>query len=153
MAVLLVEGFVVEVAVAVIGGHGWWLWVLAGVHVYALVWIGGIASSLRTMPHVVTPTALVLRDSVFGEYTVPRELVIDVCRAVTPNTGRSGLAVDPASQQGRLCHGDGSVVLRLRDDAEVAGTPVRRLALSVDEPARFVSAVAPGQQPDGSRSQ
>ncbi|MGZ8178814.1 hypothetical protein ACXVUM_12875 [Williamsia sp. SKLECPSW1] len=139
IGVLVIEGAVVEFVVAMMFGHGWWLWLLAALHLYALAWIVGIAASLRTMPHHVGRSAITLRDSIFDEYPVPVAAISGVRTAVATNTGRSGLRID-ASGNDMLCHGDGTVSLTLRDETTIRGNRVRQLTVSADRPADFVAA-------------
>ena len=61
--------------------------------------------------------------------------------ATTHNAGRSGLAIDPHTNVGRLCHGEGAVTIEFNDSPEMAGTYTRQLAISVDKPADFVATV------------
>jgi hypothetical protein len=49
VGLLVLEGVIIEFVVAAVFGHGWWLWVLAAVHLCALCWILGILASLRTL--------------------------------------------------------------------------------------------------------
>lgn len=140
IGLLVVEGAVVELVVGVMFGHGWWLWVLAGLHIYALCWIIGIMASLRTLPHRIGSSTITLRDSIFDEFQIPASRVKGVHAALTANTGRSGLLIDPDSGSGRLCHGDGTVTLSFCDNTTIRGKQVQLLAVSVDRPAQFVAA-------------
>jgi hypothetical protein len=141
IALLVLEGIIIELVVAAVFGHGWWLWVLAAVHLYALCWILGILASLSALPHEVNERFIVLRDSIFGEYRLPLNQVTQAKVENTHNTGRSGLVIDPHTNLGRLCHGEGSVIIKFNDPAEIARTYTRQLAISVDKPGDFVAAV------------
>lgn len=141
IGLLVLEGVIIEFVVAAVFGHGWWLWVLAAVHLYALCWILGILASLSALPHRVNERFIVLRDSIFGEYQLPLNQVSRARVATTHNTGRSGLAIDAHTDVGRLCHGEGTVTIDFNDSPEMAGTYTRQLAISVDKPADFVATV------------
>ena len=141
IGLLVLEGVIIELVVAAMFGHGWWLWVLAAVHLYALSWILGILASLSTLPHEVNERFIMLRDSIFGEYQLPLNQVSRARVATTHNTGRSGLAIDPHTNVGRLCHGEGTVTIEFNDSLAMAGTYTRQLAISVDKPADFVATV------------
>jgi hypothetical protein len=84
---------------------------------------------------------IVVRDSIFGEYQLPLNQVSRTSVAVTHNAGRSGLVIDPRTNAGRLCHGEGTVAIEFNDPIQIASTPTRRLAISVDKPADFVATV------------
>lgn len=141
IGLLVLEGIVIELVVAAVFGHGWWLWVLAAVHLYALCWILGIRASLSTLPHEVNARFIVLRDSIFAEYWLPLDQVSRARIATTHNTGRSGLITDTHTSVGRLCHGEGTVSIEFNDPVPMAGAYTRRLAISVDKRADFVATV------------
>ena len=141
IGLLVLEGIVIELVVAAVFGHGWWLWVLAAVHLYALCWILGIRASLSTLPHEVNARFIVLRDSIFAEYWLPLDQVSRARIATTHNTGRSGLIIDTHTSVGRLCHGEGTVSIEFNDPVPMAGAYTRRLAISVDKRADFVATV------------
>ena len=141
IGLLVLEGIVIELVVAAVFGHGWWLWVLAAVHLYAVSWILGILASLRTLPHEVNERFIVLRDSIFYEYRLPLDQVRLGRVATTHNTGRSGLVIDPHTNVGRLCHGEGTVTIEFNHPVQMADAYTRRLAISVDKPADFVTTV------------
>jgi hypothetical protein len=141
IGLLVLEGVIIEFVVAAVFGHGWWLWVLAAVHLYALCWILGILASLSTLPHEVNERFIVVRDSIFGDYRLPLNQVSRAKVATTHNTGRSGVVIDPHTNAGKLCHGEGTVSIEFNDPAEMAGKFPRQLAISVDKPAAFVATV------------
>ena len=85
--------------------------------------------------------SIVVRDSISGEYRLPLNQVGRAKIATTHNTGRSGVVIDPRTNVGRLCHGEGTVTIEFNDPAKMAGTYARQLAISVDKPADFVAAV------------
>jgi hypothetical protein len=106
--------------VVAVFGHGWWLWVLAAVHLYALCWILGILASLSALPHEVIERFIVVRDRSSASTSYP-SIRYRACVATTHNTGRSGLVIDPDTNVGRLCHGEGTVTIEFNDPAEMAG--------------------------------
>lgn len=139
---VLAEGVVVEVVLVAVPGSGPWLWIATGVHLYGLVWIGGLMASLTVLPHRVRPDELLLRDSVFGDLSIPHAAVLDARPMRRGNTGRSGLAV--ADTVAVLACGDATVRLTLRPDADVLGPRlggVRTLWVTVDDAPGFVSAL------------
>jgi hypothetical protein len=141
VGLLVLEGVIIEFVVAAVFGHGWWVWVLAAVHLYALCWILGILASLSALPHEVNERFIVVRDSIFGEYRLPLNQVSRAWVETTHNTGRSGVVVDPDTNVGRLCHGEGTVTIEFDHPVQMAGSSARQLAISVDTPAAFVATV------------
>ncbi|WP_143690414.1 hypothetical protein [Williamsia sterculiae] len=145
---VVVEGVIAEAVLLAVFGHRWWLWLVAAVHIYAVVWLLGVVASFTTLPHRVGPDAILLSDSIFGEHTIGLELISRVDRRRTRNIGRSGMAIDHDAR-GRLCYGDGSVILELDEVTHIRGMPVRELAISVDHPADFVADIHAAIGPAG----
>lgn len=147
LALLTGEGLIVEAVLLVVVGHGVWAWAALGLHLYALAWTGGLLASVRVLPHHVGREAIELRDAVVGTLTVPYLAVAAVRARRTANVGRSGLRVD-GSGHALYAHGDATVLIELRPGARVLldGEPyphrISTLAVTVDDPAGFVRAVA-----------
>lgn len=147
LAMLVVEGAVVEVVLVAILGHGSaWVWVALGLHVYGLIWIGGFLGSLTVLPHEIDDRYLRLRDSVFTTVLVPLVSVVSVEQRRRGSSGRSGWKLDDHGGA-LLAYGDASVHLVLcRDPGVLLGTApapegLRTIDLTADDPAAFVRAV------------
>ena len=142
LGLVVLEGAVVEVVlVAILGQARPWVWVALGLHIYALVWLGGLLGSLRTEPHRLVDDRLELRDSVFGSVSVPMSSINDVRARRRPNTGRSGFVVTDST--GLLAYADATVRVELEPDGEpvavrgVARPGLTRLDITVDDPDVF----------------
>ena len=147
-ALVVVEGGVVDVVLATILGPGSpWVWVVLGVHVYALVWLVGLIASLHTEPHRLLENRLELRDGVFGSVSVPLASVTGVAARRGANSGRSGLRVD--GSVALLAWGDATARVRIHGaggPVAVRGTArpeIATLDVTVDDPDAFVRALAP----------
>jgi hypothetical protein len=147
-ALVMVEGGVVDVVLAAVLGDGSpWVWVVLGVHVYALVWLVGLLASLHTEPHHLLGTRLELRDGVFGAVSIPLASITGVVARRRANSGRSGLRVDGSTAL--LAWGDATARVRLGGaggPVTVRGTArpeIATLDVTVDEPDAFVRALAP----------
>lgn len=146
LGLVVVEGAVVELVLGFLLGNNVWVWIVAALHLYAVVWFAGLIASLTYRPHLVGAHALLLRDSVFNEVTVPYEAIADVRSVTRPNLGRSGFTVDEGSGSALLAYGDATVRLSLRPSLAVRLNgrptgPLTELAVSADDPAAFVRAV------------
>lgn len=142
LGLVVLEGAVVEVVLVAILGHAnAWVWVAFGLHIYVLVWIGGLLGSLRTEPHRLVDDRLELRDSVFGSVSAPMSSINDVRARRRPNTGRSGFVVTDST--GLLAYADATVRVELDSDGEpvtvrgVARPGLTTLAITVDDPYVF----------------
>lgn len=146
LALVAAETVVTELVLYAILGPSAWVWVLLALHLYGLVWLGGFLASLSVVPHRVTGTQVVLRDSVMGVVTVPREAIVSVREEHRSYVGRSGLKIDDDGSL-LLTYGDAAVRLELDPDVpldrdgEPFGHRVAVVRLGVDEPAAFVAAV------------
>lgn len=144
VALVVIEGTVVDLVLAFVVPGTAWVWVGLGVHLYALSWLGGLWASFVTRPHLVQGESLHLRDGVFTEVMVPLPAVRDIRMAVINNAGRSGLRIDPATKSALLAIGSASVVMRLEPgEGALTKGPSGPLALSsiafsVDEPEALV---------------
>ncbi len=148
LAMLVVEGAVVEVVlVAILGHRSAWVWVALGLHVYGLIWMGGFLGSLTVLPHEIDDRYLRLRDSVFTTVVVPLASVVSVEQRRRGSSGRSGWKLDDHGGA-LLAYGDASVRLVLCPDPGVllgtapAPEGLRTIDLTADDPAAFVRAVA-----------
>ncbi len=136
----IVEGLVVEFVLAAVLPGTFWPWLLLALHLYGVLWILGLLASLTTRPHLLGPDSLVLRDSAFSELTIPLSAVTSITAVARPNTLRSGLKVD--GDTALYAYGDANIAVHLDpvDDPRLTG--VRHLHLTMDEPRRFLDAVA-----------
>jgi len=131
-----------------------WVWVGAGVHLYALAWLAGLWASFPTRPHVLGDDALYARDGVFTEVVVPYTAIHGARVVRGSNLGRSGFKIDPERRAATLALGDTTVVLDLDPGVQplVNGDrppgPVATLAISVDRPQDFVQALARLRSPE-----
>ena len=127
-----------------------WPWlspVLLVISVYAAVWIGGIYSSLRAVPHRLTAKGLIARYGLQAEAWIPWESVHDVRAetAISPG-GQDGLFVKDGSAAIAV-GGKTKVALRLRTPIVVKGflrstSGVTELRLAADDPAALVAAIS-----------
>ena len=147
LALVICEGVVVDVVIALVFPGGLWVWVVLGAHLYALVWLAGFLASMVVKPHLLCRDGLAVRDGIFNELFVPYT-AIRAARAVShPNFGRSGFKVDPAAGAATLAVGDANVTIDL-DPTRLARLPpgarslaLRSLRITVDKPAEFVAAL------------
>lgn len=141
------EGAVVDLVLALALSGSIWVWVVAGVHLYALVWVTGFSVSFVTRPHLLDQRALLLRDGILAEVAVPYAAVTSARVATLANFGRSGFKVDEDNRRATLAFGDANVVLML-DPArpiQVNGRPCAiaptALWITVDASRDFVEAL------------
>lgn len=155
IGLVVIEGAIVEAVLAMVLPGTGWVWVAAGVHLYALGWLVGLWASLATRPHLLGTDALHVRDGVFNEVTIPYSAICDGRLVRGSHLGRSGFKIDPQSQSATLAFGDTTVVVELDPPATlfVNGTslqcPVATLALTVDRPGAFVLALSQLRSADG----
>ena len=142
VALVVIEGAVVDAFLAALTS-GPWVWVGLGVHLYAVVWLGGCYASLAVRPHRLSAGALLVRDGIFAELVVPYDAIARARVAHRPNFGRSGLRADDAGGGATLAFGDATVALDLARPLAAGRrhTPITTLHLTADEPAAFVTAV------------
>lgn len=140
----------VAMAIEAVGVHllvdHWWpttAWVVTGLTVYSMVWLTGDYHALRLAPHVVRDGRLHLRVGLRLAADVPLGLV----DRVQPWTPRA------TTDQNFVAFGVPQVVLVLRDAVVVRGLFGRRrdartLGVAVDDVARFMDVVRPGDPGD-----
>jgi len=151
IALVVVEGAVVDGVVALVAPGTAWVWVVLGVHLYALAMLLALRASFVTHPHLLAVSGLQLRDGVFTQIDVPAEAVVDARPARRANVGRSGFKINPDEHSALLAFGDATAVLTLDPGHPVTvnGQPctdaLTALWVSVDDPGRFAVAVL-GQQ-------
>jgi hypothetical protein len=147
LALVLVEGIVVEVVLAILLAGTPWPWLLLVAHLYGVCWLAGLLASLCARPHLLTQDAVVLRDSVFGELTVPWPAIGGASRANQPGFARSGIKLDAATGIATVTHGTATVNLILRPAPPIAVNGVlvaqqpRSVLCTVDDVAGFLAAV------------
>lgn len=140
VGLVVVEGAVADALLAALTS-GPWVWLGLGLHVYGLVWLGGFYASLAVRPHRLTDDALLVRDGIFTELTIPYATIARARAAHHAGFGRSGLRIDGAAAT--LAFGDATATLDL-DPPLPAGprsVPVTTLHLTVDDPPSFVTAL------------
>ncbi|MGH3624872.1 MAG: hypothetical protein ACRDQ5_24290 [Sciscionella sp.] len=143
LALLVVEGAIVEFVLALILGESPWVWVVLGLHLYVLIWVGGLIGSLHVRPHLVEQRSLRLRDSVFTELSLPYAALADVQVARRANLGRSGFKLDRQQGSALLAYGEATVVLSLHPRSRIYrnGEPYEveftELAITADDPNGF----------------
>ncbi|GAB05530.1 hypothetical protein GOAMR_40_00200 [Gordonia amarae NBRC 15530] len=144
VVVVLVEGALIDLILAAVIPGSAWIWVVLGLHVYGAMWLMGLLASMYTRPHLLTDTGLVVRDSVFNELSVPYDAILGVAQVDHPNSGRSGLKLSPADRTAVMAYGIANVEISLRESVSIKDlghVPVRRLRISVDDPAGLVRAI------------
>lgn len=113
LALIFCEGVAVEAVVAILLRGTPWVWVVLGVHAYALAWFAGPFASLVTRPHRLGPHALFLRDGIFAELEVPYRAIEGVRGAHHSQLGRSGLKIDLDTASATFAMGDANLVVEL----------------------------------------
>lgn len=139
LVLIVLEGGLVELVVAFLAGRVW-AWAAFALHLLALLWFGWMLLVLRTRPHLVQPGLLRLRDMASAEVAVPIPAIASATAKVTTNIGRSGKKIKGDALL--LAHGNATVTLTLDRPVEVKGRPVTSIALTVDDPAVFLAALA-----------
>lgn len=142
VALVVIEGLVVDAFLAVLTS-GPWVWIALGVHVYAVVWLGGLYASLAVRPHRLADGALLVRDGVFTELAIPYAAIARARAAHHTNFGRSGLRVDGTTGTATLAFGDATVTVDLTRaiPAGRRNIPVTTLHLTADDPRAFATAL------------
>ena len=132
-----IEGVIVDAMLLAILGNSVWVWIVLGLHLYAMMWIAGFIGSLRDFPHVVEADRIILRDSVFHEVVVPMSAIRSVRRMHEPVRQRTGYQFDPANRTALMAYGVANLKIVLDTDR----SEIAVIKVSVDEPDRFVAAV------------
>ena len=147
IALVIAEGAVVDGVVGLVAPGTAWVWVVLGVHLYALAMLLALRASFVTRPHLLDDSGLHLRDGVFAQINVPAEALVDARPARRANVGRSGFKISPDEHTALLAFGDATAVVTLDRDHQVIvnGQPcpdaLTTLWVSIDDPGRFAVAV------------
>ncbi|GAB20791.1 hypothetical protein GOEFS_132_00220 [Gordonia effusa NBRC 100432] len=146
LALGFVEGLVIDFIIQLIWPGSAWAIVVGVLHIYAILWIAGILASLKTQPHLVDASQILLRDSVFHEIRVPIESVLHVERALESGPLRSGFVIDSESGELRMTHGDAAIRIYLAPTAEVTSAEgpiqgIKTIIVSADDPRQITDAV------------
>jgi len=149
IGLVVVEGAVLDIVLALVTCSSTWIWVSVGVHVYAIGGLLGVAASFATRPHVLAADALRVHDGVFAELVIPVSDIIAVRAVRTANFGRSGPKIDKEQKAAMLAHGDATVELILDQTLRPVCTgarvravePSATLSITVDAADEFVRAV------------
>ncbi len=123
-----------------------WVWLLAALELYAVLWLIGLLRGFRSWPHVIDDDQVTLRVSAFDEVVVARDAILGA--RVKPERP-SGRRLRPdADGHAHFVMGEADVELDIADGGLAgrgdAGTSVTTLAIAVDDPRGFVAAVGPG---------
>lgn len=139
IALVVVEGLVVDVLIGALWPSGPWVWIALALHVWAVIWLLGFYASLVVRPHELLPDGLHLRDGIFAEVVVPYPAITGARAAHRTNLGRSSLKIDDATGVGLLAMGDATVTLTL-DPTQPIGPAagLSRLDITVDDPGGFL---------------
>lgn len=147
LALVVIEGAVVDIVLELALPGTIWVWVSLGVHVYALLIVLGFLASWITRPHLLTENSLRVRDGIVAEMLIPYDAITTVRVAVRSNFGRSGLRVDETRGTVLLGFGDTNVDITL-DPARAARitghghhSALTALALTADAPHDIVRAL------------
>lgn len=146
IALVVIEGAVVDTVLALVVPGTPWAWVVLGVHVYGLVILAGMYASFVTRPHLVGDDRIVLRDGVFCEVLIPRDALVNARVERRANLGRSGYKQSTGAKPAILAVGDATVLLTfdpsfaLYDDRLAARAP-SQLAITVNDAHGFVRAL------------
>jgi hypothetical protein len=145
VALVVVEGAIVDLLLELLLPGSVWVWVSLGLHLYGLAALLGFLASWATRPHLLDEHALRLRDGIVTELSIPYSAVTGARVARQPNFGRSGLKTDDGA--GLLACGDATVALDL-DATRPLSVPnqsgsvsLASLAITVDEPRTFIAAL------------
>ena len=126
----------------------WLRWGLVVVSIYGFLWLVGVWSSLRVLPHRLETNGIRLRYGTLAEAFVPYSSIVDIAakRAPTPN-GKEGLVVSSDGTTAYLSVGSRTdVEIHLEPARTIQGLvketePVGTMRVAVDEPERFVADV------------
>lgn len=154
LALVIAEGAVVDGVVALVAPGTAWVWVVLGVHLYALAMLLALRASFVTRPHLLDDSGLHLQDGLFAQVDVPATAIVDARPARRANVGRSGFKTVPAEHTALLAFGDATDVVTLDPDHPVIvnGRPctdgLTTLWVSVDDPVPFCTGRAkPSRRP------
>ncbi|MGH3096554.1 MAG: hypothetical protein ACRDMV_11225 [Streptosporangiales bacterium] len=155
VGLVVVEGAVLDVVLALAIPGSPWLWVAAGVHAYALLLLLGFCGSLVTRPHLLGEEALLLRESVVTEVAVPYAAILGMRTGSYPGYGRSWFKVYAEREVATLAYTDANIVLTLDREipllvnGSLCDTPLGTLYLTADDPRAFVAAIDEVRQAAG----
>jgi hypothetical protein len=137
IGLVVLEGAVVDIVLALAMPASVWVWVAGGVHLYALGWLAGLWASFVTRPYLLGDDALWVRDGVFTELVVPYTAIHGARLDRGSNLGRSGFKIDPELKAATLALGYATVVVvdpaaQLLVNGNRLPGPVVTLAITVD---------------------
>lgn len=113
VALVAVEGAVVELVLLIALPHTPWPWISLALHVYSLILVIGLLAAMITRPHLLVGEELRLRDGVFAEIVIPVAAIRGARATHHSNMGRSGFKVDHEHQTATLAHSDATVAVSL----------------------------------------
>lgn len=147
VALVAVEGAVVELVLLIALPHTPWPWISLALHAYSLIWVIGLLAAMTTRPHLLAGDELRLRDGVFAEIVIPVAAIRGARPTRHPNLGRSGFTVDDEHQTATLAHADATVALsldplqRITVNGATYDGPLTTMRITVDNPDRLVAAL------------
>jgi len=148
LTLTFVELMVLELVLFLAVDSAVWRWVSIAVHVYALAWLASFWASFVANPHRVGEECLTLRDGLFSTVVIPFDSIATVATRTRPSPGfggRTGVQIDEQASCLTLAIGsETNVALELAGSLqidEVHRTGLRRVAVTVDDPKGFVSAL------------
>lgn len=141
IALLVVEGVVADLLVAVSLPTSPWVWLVLTLHLYALVWFVSFYASMVVRPHEARADALHVRDGIFTELVIPWPAIEAVRVVRRQSFGRSGFKVCLGDGTALLAMGDATVCIDL-DRQQPVGSPdgpvaLSSLAITVDDVLDF----------------
>lgn len=142
---VVLEGAIVELVLALLLPHSVWPWIALGVHIYGLIWLAGFYASLVTLPHRLGERELRVRDGVFGEVVIAYSAITRARCQRQSNMGRSGFKI--TGRAALLAYGDATVTIdlaprpRILVNGELLETEPSTLSITVDKPQEFVRAL------------
>lgn len=141
LAILVVEGALVELILSLVLGDSVWVWLGLALHLYAIVWMVGLLASLHLYPHTARDGVLVLNDGIYTRLEIRYTDIAGVVPARVANLGRSGLK--HADGLALMAYGDATAKIVLAGEASVVINgkcqvpDFSAVAVTVDDPRRF----------------
>lgn len=119
-------------------------WVVLLLSVWGLIWMLGMLGSLTIHPHLVTPSAVRVRNGHTIDLTIPHERIVDITAGVRSAANSRTVQSTPDTLQVAMS-GQVNVHLRLADDVPLqlpgGRYVVRAVSLWADDPRAMVVAL------------
>ncbi|MFH5232800.1 hypothetical protein [Antrihabitans spumae] len=146
VAFIAFDVVVLHLVLMLIFGNRPWIWLLAAVDVYGVVWIIGIYASMVTIPHRILRDSIELNNGFRDQLVVPMTAVKVVAQRVKDDSGIKQMAIQ-RDGSALFSSGPANVAIELDDSASVIrrGEPLaqvpKTLYVTVDTPEEFVQSI------------